>query len=110
MIWRGNGSYGVEPTGIKIRFGDSLSGGAWQNHIDVIHECCGDAVIVFDKFHIVRHLIEAIDEVHKMEANALAEAGSGALKGTKYIWLKNPWNLTDNQKLRLSCLKAISRL
>ncbi|MBW2016964.1 MAG: transposase, partial [Deltaproteobacteria bacterium] len=37
-----------------------------------------------------------IDEVRKMEANALAEAGSGALKGTKYIWLKNPWNLTDN--------------
>ena len=76
----------------------------WQNYIDVIHEYCGDAVIVFDKFHIVRHLIEAIDEVRKMEAKALAEAGSGALKGTKYIWLKNPWNLTDNQKLRLSDL------
>lgn len=76
----------------------------WQNYIDVIHEYCGDAVIVFDKFHIIGHLIEAVDKVRKMEANALAEAGSGALKGTKYIWLKNPWNLTDNQKLRLSDL------
>jgi len=76
----------------------------WQNYIDVIHEYCGEAVIVFDKFHIVRHLMEAIDKVRKMEADALAEAGCKELKGTKYIWLKNPWNLTENQKVRLSDL------
>jgi len=76
----------------------------WQNYIDVIHEYCGEAVIVFDKFHIVRHLMNAIDEVRKMEAKALAEAGCEALKGTKYIWLKNPWNLTERQEIRLSDL------
>jgi transposase len=74
----------------------------WQNYIDVIHEYCGEAVIVFDKFHIVRHLMEAIDKVRKMEAKALAETGCETLKGTKYIWLKNPWNLTENQKITLS--------
>jgi len=76
----------------------------WQNYIDVIHEYCGEAVIVFDKFHIIRHLMDAIDKVRRMESNALAEAGSEVLKGTRYIWLKNPWNLTDNQKIRLSDL------
>jgi transposase len=74
----------------------------WQNYIDVVHECCGEAVIVFDKFHIVRHLMEAIDTVRKMEAKALAETGCETLKGTKYLWLKNPWNLTENQKITLS--------
>jgi len=74
----------------------------WQNYIDVIHECCGEAVIVFDKFHIVRHLMEAIDTVRKMEARALAETGCEILKGTKYLWLKNPWNLTEHQKITLS--------
>jgi transposase len=76
----------------------------WQNYIDVIHEYCGKAVVVFDKFHIIRHLMDTIDKVRKMEAKAMAEAGSEVLKGTRYIWLKNPWNLTDNQKVRLSDL------
>jgi transposase len=74
----------------------------WRNYIDVIHEYCSEAVIVFDKFHIVRHLMEAIDKVRKMEAKALAEMGCETLKGTKYLWLKNPWNLTENQKITLS--------
>ena len=76
----------------------------WQKYIDVIHEHCGNTVIVFDKFHIVRHLMDAIDKVRKMEARALAEAGCGVLKGTRYIWLKNPWNLTEKQKITLSAL------
>lgn len=76
----------------------------WQNYIDVIHEYCGEGVIVFDKFHIIRHLMDAIDKVRRMEAKALVEVGSEVLKGTRYIWLKNPWNLTDNQKIRLSDL------
>jgi transposase len=47
----------------------------WQNYIDVVHEYCGEAVVVFDKFHIIRHLIEAVDQVRRMEARALEEAG-----------------------------------
>jgi transposase len=89
----------------------------WQNYIDVIHEYCGEAVIVFDlsacnaqagKFHIVRHLIEAVDKVRRMEAKALAEADCEVLKGTRYIWLKNPWNLTDKQRLTLSDLLTMN--
>lgn len=74
----------------------------WKNYIDVIHEHCGTAVIVFDKFHIVRHLLDAIDEVRRLEAKVLSEANSGLLKGTRYIWLKNPWNLTEKQKVTLT--------
>jgi transposase len=73
----------------------------WQNYIDVIEEYCGDAVIVFDKFHIIRHLMDAIDKVRRMEAKILSESGVETLKGTRYIWLKNPWNLSDNQKKTL---------
>ena len=74
----------------------------WQKYIDVIHEYCGKAVIVFDKFHVIRHLMDAIDKVRKMEARALAEADCETLKGTRYLWLKNPWNLTNKQKLSLA--------
>jgi len=74
----------------------------WQNYIDVIHEYCSEAVTVLDKFHIVRHLIEAVDKVRKMEAKALQETDPQLLKGTKYMWIKNPWNLSDKQKIRSS--------
>jgi transposase len=80
----------------------------WQNYIDVVHEYCGKAVIVFDKFHIVRHLMKAVDTVRRMEAKALAEVDNEILKGTRYIWLKNPWNLTDKQRLSLTELLKVN--
>jgi transposase len=76
----------------------------WQNYIDVIRERCGESVIVFDKFHIVRHLLEAVDKVRRVEIKAIGGVDAEALKGTRYIWLKNPWNLTDRQEARLTDL------
>ncbi len=76
----------------------------WQNYIDVIRERCGESVIVFDKFHIVRHLLEAVDKVRRMEIKAIGGVDAEALRGTRYIWLKNPWNLTDRQEARLTDL------
>ncbi len=76
----------------------------WQNYIDVIQEYCGEAVIVFDKFHIIKNMLDAIDKVRRMEANALRESGCEVLKGTRYIWLKNPWNLTKKQDKELKAL------
>ena len=52
---------------------------------------------LFDKFHLVRHLLNAVNDVHKMEQKALREADPALLKDTRFIWLKNPENLTDRQ-------------
>lgn len=48
---------------------------------------------IIDKFHVIKHANEAVDDVRKAEAkdNAL-------LRGTKYWWLKNDENLTDSQR------------
>jgi transposase len=59
-------------------------------------------LLVFDEFHIVRHLMEALDEVRKEEARRLKVKGAELLKDTKYMWLKKFWNLTENQRIRLS--------
>ncbi len=34
----------------------------WQPYIDVIKARAPQAVLVFDKFHIVRHLMAAVDQ------------------------------------------------
>ena len=52
-----------------------------------------NSVTVIDKFHVIKHANEAVDEVRKQEAKE-----NPLLQGTKYIWLKNPGNLTDKQR------------
>jgi len=44
--------------------------------------------MVFDKFHVAKHLSEAVDKVRRGEHQALAKKGDERLKGTKYDWLK----------------------
>jgi len=64
-----------------------------------IEECFPEAHITFDKFHVIKMLNEAVDKVRRKDRRKHPE-----LKNTKYIWLKNPENLTDRQKERLDQL------
>lgn len=49
-----------------------------------------DAKIVFDKFHIAKHLGDAVDRVRRQENRALLAQGNERLQGSKYLWLQNP--------------------
>lgn len=55
------------------------------------------AEVVFDKFHIKKAINKAVDKVRKQEVTY-----NESLKNTKYIWLKNPCNLTSKQENLLS--------
>ncbi|MGG1619689.1 ISL3 family transposase [Paenibacillus sp. NRS-1782] len=59
-----------------------------------------DAEITFDKFHVMKLVGEAVDEVRIEEQKQNPE-----LKRTKYIWLKNESNLKAEQKEALEQLK-----
>jgi transposase len=87
---------------------DAVCCDMWAPYIEVIKKCLPKALLVFDKFHIVRHLMDAVDEVRKEEARKFKDKGVEVLKDTKYIWLKNPWNLTENQTVRLSDLERLN--
>lgn len=77
----------------------------WANYVEVIRLRAPQASLVFDKFHVVRHLLEGVNDVRKAEARALRRDFPELLKGTRYIFLKNPENLTDRQRLRLATLE-----
>ncbi len=65
----------------------------WPAFIGAVGGALPEASIVFDKFHIKKHLNEAVDKVRKGENRELGAVGSGILKKTKYLWLKNHGDL-----------------
>jgi len=80
----------------------------WAPYIDAIKRRLPHALIVFDKFHIIRHLLEAVDSVRKEEVKSLKSENPDLLNKTRYIWLKNPWNLTEIQNTKLSDLEKLN--
>jgi transposase len=52
------------------------------------------AAILFDKFHIMRHLGDALDEVRKAEYRRLSGKDRSYIKGQKYTLLSRRENLT----------------
>lgn len=54
------------------------------------------AEITFDKFHVLRLLNDAVDEVRRQEQKERPE-----LKRTRYLWLRNRANLTARQQALL---------
>lgn len=70
----------------------------WDPYMNAVQRTLPKAEIVHDKFHIARHLGEAVDKVRKVENRSLSKEGIEVLKGTKYLWLTNPDNWTDQQK------------
>ena len=71
--------------------------------IKSVTECAPRAEIVFDRFHVVRLLLDAVDEVRREQARALeSQDERKVLKKTRFALLKNPWNLTRKEKQKLA--------
>jgi len=74
----------------------------WDPYLASIREHVpnSDEKIVFDRYHLMVHMIKAVDEVRKEEHRALKKTGDEALTGSKYIWLYSKENLPDIHKKR----------
>ncbi len=54
-----------------------------------------DAKLVFDRFHVMRHVMEAMDQVRRKEQRVLRKDGDRRLTGTKFLWLKTAVGRAD---------------
>ena len=69
------------------------------------------AAILYDKFHVIRHLGKALDTVRKEEYRRLAGKDRSFIKGQKYTLLSNRENLgLDGRKALKKLLSANRRL
>ncbi|MGH2744540.1 MAG: ISL3 family transposase [Thermoleophilaceae bacterium] len=95
------------------RFAEDLA--AHDGSADQVAEVCQDmsesyltgalehlpaAEITFDRYHIKAQLTRAVDEVRRAERVEHGEL----LRHTRYLWLRNPRNLTERQAERLQGL------
>jgi len=76
----------------------------WAAYAKLVRDHARNAQILFDRFHIVKHLNEAVDATRRELWRRLTTKERTTFKGTRWLLLKNPWNLNDNQKERLSTL------
>lgn len=64
--------------------------------------------IVFDKFHIVRGVTDAVDKVRRNETKQLAAGGDDSLKGTKHLWLANKENVPEWRKSEFDAIRKMN--
>jgi transposase len=83
----------------------------WRPFRNATYAAAPQAAILFDKFHIMRHLGEALDQVRKKEYARLSGKDRRYIKGQKYTLLSRKENLTlEGRQALKTLLRANKRL
>lgn len=78
----------------------------WPAYIKGISQALPKSDIVHDRFHISKHLNEAVDQVRREEHAQLRADGDHRLTKTRYHWLRNEENLNDKAREEFKDLKG----
>ncbi|MBW1941784.1 MAG: ISL3 family transposase [Deltaproteobacteria bacterium] len=72
----------------------------WDPYIAATKDLVPDAEtkIVFDRFHVIGQVTNALDKVRRQEHKMLMAKGQECLKGTKHLWLMNEERIPDWRK------------
>lgn len=81
----------------------------WKAFRNSTHHHAPQAAILFDKFHVMKHLGEALDKIRKSEYARLEGKQRHFIKGQKYTLLSHPQNLTGTARKNLKLLLAANR-
>jgi transposase len=73
----------------------------WDPYIASIKEHCSSADIVFDKFHFIKKVNEAVDSIRKQEFAKAKKEERIQMKRKRFIILKRGKNLTEDQQEKL---------
>lgn len=74
----------------------------WDPYLNGIGRLLKESRVVFDRFHVMNQINRALEMVRREE-----QRNNSVLKKSRFLWLKNPKNLTARQELRLRMLKRL---
>jgi transposase len=79
-------------------------------YIKAVTEASPQATLIFDRFHVQRLAQQAVDEVRRTEVReSRGTEGAQILKRTRFLLLKNPWNLTNLEGEKLAQLQHTNK-
>jgi transposase len=81
----------------------------WKPFRQSTHAHAPQAAILFDKFHVLRHLGEALDKIRKAEYARVTGKQRKFIKGQKYVLLSHKENLSPEGKQSLKLLLKANR-
>jgi transposase len=81
----------------------------WAPYLKVIHKKAPQALHILDRFHIMKHFGDAIDQTRRTEVRELKANGQlNVLEKNRWVLLKRPENLTEKQTVRLNDLLKVN--
>jgi len=81
----------------------------WEPFRQSIEEWAPQCKIVYDKFHIIQHANDAVDEVRRAEFFRQGKQKRGLIKGKKWLLMSRWRNLTITQRGELNRLFQLNR-
>lgn len=81
----------------------------WKPFRNSTHQHAPQAAVLFDKFHVMKRLGEALDKIRKAEYARLEGEQRRFIKGQQYTLLSHPQNLTGAAKKNLKLLLATNK-
>lgn len=78
----------------------------WEAYANAAREVFGDAVrVTVDRFHVMKNFQECLEQARRAIQRALPKDQAEALKGSRWLWITNPQNLSPEQRRELARLQ-----
>jgi transposase len=78
----------------------------WAAYVEAAREVFGDKVaITIDRFHVMKNFQECLTGARREVQRQLSGPERDQLKGSRWLWVTNPENLTRDQRQQLQALK-----
>jgi transposase len=78
----------------------------WAAYVQAAQEVFGDQVaITIDRFHVMKNFQECLTGARREVQRQLSGPERDQLKGSRWLWVTNPENLTGKQQRQLEALK-----
>jgi transposase len=86
---------------------EAIATDIWDPYLASIREHVpgSEDKLVFDRYHLMAHMLKAVDTVRKGEHRELKSEGRDVLTGTKYLWLYARENLPAPRREEFSALR-----
>jgi transposase len=78
----------------------------WDAYVEATKEVFGDGVrVTIDRFHVMKNFQDRLCEARREIQRKLPKERAAKLKGSRWLWVTNPQNLTPEQRVELDRLK-----